>query len=97
MAFRRFRRKRTTPTASNIHVDAGVNPQRYDPDLIVLDPGADLVSRDRLQRGYGAPPVVAYAQGLIPNFGGTFRDTLEQFIPMLKNLPRLKDVISPPQ
>lgn len=36
--------------------------QSYDPDVAALDTAAAAMSRGRLRSGFGAPPVVPYAQ-----------------------------------
>ena len=40
----------------------GLAPQPYDPEMAALDSGAHDISRERLQRGFGAPPIEPYAQ-----------------------------------
>lgn len=80
------KRRRLIP---NLHI-AGFDRQEYDPDLVAVDRAAVQVARDRLGRGFGAPPVVPYAQGLggglltnLPNFG--VRDRLTTMFPKLKD------------
>lgn len=63
--------------------------QRYDPELVAIDPGALGVSRRRLSLGYGAPPVVPYGQ--IKGLG--LRRKLLQTFPMLNNFPMVKRVL----
>jgi hypothetical protein len=81
-----YKRKRIL---SNLHI-AGFDRQEYDPDLVAVDKDAVRVARDRLARGFGAPPIVPYAQGLggglltnLPNFG--IRDRLTTMFPKLKD------------
>jgi hypothetical protein len=74
---------------SNLHI-TGLAGQEYDPDLVAVDRAAVQVAKGRLARGFGAPPIVPYAQGLggglltnLPNFG--IRDRLTTMFPKLKD------------
>ena len=78
-----YKNRRRLISSLNIKGLAG---QEYDPDLVAVDNAAVQVARGRLSRGFGAPPVVPYAQGL----GGgdlltKFRDRLTTMFPKLKD------------
>ena len=64
----------------NLHI-ANLRGQSYDPDVVAIDPAGVQVANARLRLGYGAPPIVPYAQTL-PNFG--FRNKLVTMFPILK-------------
>jgi len=60
--------------------------QRYDPELLAIEPGALEVSRRRLRLGYGAPPVVPYGQKI----GLELRRRALETFPMLRNFPLVR-------
>lgn len=64
-----------------------VAPQPYDPELAAIDEGGLIESRRRLGLGYGAPPVVPYAQKMMGL--GIRKKVLETF-PMLNKFPMVK-------
>jgi len=63
--------------------------QRYDPELLAIDPGSVEVSRRRLRLGYGTPPVVPYAQRVDL---GLRRRVLETF-PALGRFPMVRRIL----
>jgi hypothetical protein len=90
----RKRERAATSIGTDIHVDAVVSPQIYDPELAVMDEGSSYVSRGRLESGFGAPPVDPYAQRLrqgqrLIKTGSIFRNMFPQ---MSMNFPVIQRI-----
>lgn len=100
MSFLRKRiERRPTPTQDMSVLVGGIEQfgqrgQIYDPDVAALDEASAAVSRARLARGFGAPPIVPYGQKLlsiIPNLGLGLRGQSSSRV--LDNFPNLKQLL----
>ena len=57
--------------------------QAYDPEILAIEPGSNIITQRRLAAGYGAPPVVPYGQT-------TVRRKLLETFPKLSTFPNIK-------
>jgi len=70
---------------------SGIDHQSYDPELLAIEPGANVITQRRLGAGFGAPPVVPYGQRRA--YGQSMKRQLLARFPNLRNFPTIKKIL----